>query len=580
MNNKILVVCFALFFCNFNRANAGLGAFLSVNNQTPYQVFVNIGNTSPTETVQALGYTVSSETPWNVNPTANGGYSMPPYSTYPSSGGQYIESNNSYSGASNASVWLNATISVGQGYQSLNATVNLSENNSSYSATAYGSNGYFSVTANAVPGSGSQWIITVTVTSLFPNYNAASWMSANPKIQDSTLFKMTIPGAHDAAMSNVIYSTTFANACNTQTQNDNFYNMLTNDGVRYFDCRPVIIDASGTNYLGHFTFAAGSINDEITSCSSSSFVQGLLTGAADAVLPIGAGSIALNNQGCAGMTLASALSQVKQYLTNTSLKNTNEVVILDFSHCMDLSCCNWDHSCFTNVDGQNLITQITDSLAGYLYIGGNFLTTPIGTITKTGSKVIVWVDTSSINGNKSGFVTGTNGVYPEPFGLPSGSAPAPPAPTMYNNYSNTNVVGTMTSGQLAASDANATSTYFALSWTLTESATQAVLCLLGSTAVQTAFNAAQAEGYFGDVVLGALAGPLYQGTLPSQALNTFEQQNPYTNIMSLAQQAVNNLYLIPQHCATTKIYPQIIFGDIMSPAQLNTVFQVNALHGY
>jgi hypothetical protein len=61
-----------------------------------------------------------------------------------------------------------------------------------------------------------------------------------------------MPGSHDAGMYKLDGKTTGANEGNTLTQLLNFYNQLRR-GSRYFDVRPVVANADGDYYCGHYS---------------------------------------------------------------------------------------------------------------------------------------------------------------------------------------------------------------------------------------------------------------------------------------------------------------------------------------
>ncbi|KAI9375354.1 pectate lyase superfamily protein-domain-containing protein [Aspergillus egyptiacus] len=92
------------------------------------------------------------------------------------------------------------------------------------------------------------------------------WSSASPPtgwmgsimdvIGPRKLKHVCMPGSHDAGMYKLDGKTTGANEENTITQYLNFYNQLRR-GSRYFDVRPVVANADGDYYCGHYSNVLG-----------------------------------------------------------------------------------------------------------------------------------------------------------------------------------------------------------------------------------------------------------------------------------------------------------------------------------
>lgn len=410
-------------------------------------------------TPDTITLSVVNPTGWDDAPVLN--VSLPPMTGIPE---QYIEA--AYTQVTTATI----TIS-GNG---ISGNFILSEGLTSYGI--YGTNSSGITIANNIT---SDNYIYVTITG-----PSDSWMTSNAAIQKSSLQQIVIPGAHDAAMSTSFGCTIGGSSTNTQTQQYSFLQMLYS-GVRLFDCRPVISDNTGTIYLGHY-----------------SWVQQLNS-----------------NGGCNGSTVASMLNQVKTFISQPA---SHEVVILEFSHFMDIYANNVNGSSFSTAELSTLMNQIYDSLGSYLYTGnGNFLNTSIGTLTANGAKVIVMFDPeNNVTSNPS------QGIQITPS-------------TVYNNYSNTNDVDSMMYGQVGqlCTDTNANK-YFYLSWTLTQDKTQIVACSGNNTWIQGALPLLGSLGTSAAFVANCLCTPITSlanvanGQLPEfQAMATQKKLTRLPNVL-------------------------------------------------
>ncbi|KAF7177443.1 hypothetical protein CNMCM7691_005696 [Aspergillus felis] len=132
------------------------------------------------------------------------------------------------------------------------------------------------------------------------------WSSASPPIGwmgsimdvigPRKLKHVCMPGSHDAGMYKLDGKTTGANEGNTLTQSLNFYNQLRR-GSRYFDVRPVVANADGDYYCGHYS------------------------------------PVARLMQGGNGERLSELVKQTNQFMR----ENPHEVVIYYLSHDMDIN---------------------------------------------------------------------------------------------------------------------------------------------------------------------------------------------------------------------------------------------------
>jgi len=554
MKLRILFIC-SLLLLSATHCLAGIGALLTVVNATPFPALLSIDNTASANW--------DDEDAWNCTPGAGlpDNSKLAAFTSYPLTGAEYIESNNGYDGASTANVSITFSTPPNSpiGQQYFSAVICISEAAAAYTASGPVSNAYFTVTPVVVPAPpGSQWTITINITYNIPGISAGSWMSNSSNIQNSSLSQITILGAHDAAMSNTISCSLFGNSCNAVTQNDNFYTMLSSDGVRYFDCRPIINSGDQNIYLGHFTNVGSTVNDMITSGVPPYILPAF---GLSATIEGAALQQEIGYQGCTGMSLASALSEIKSYLVS-SANGGHEVIILDFSHSYVVSGNNTGY--FDSAQAATLFTQVLDSLRGYLCLGNNqHLTTPIGQLTASGSKVIVWVASSDISGNINQWVTGDSGIYVEPTSL-------------YNIYCGCNNLPAVVTDQFTKLDSNSLD-YFALSWTLTESNAQTFFCSIGQTATQAAYDVALGGGYLYDAE--DIGWSLTNGESPSSYVSSFFQANPYTSILTMSQAATDNLSIIPTKCVSMHLYPNILLSDDIGIQHLNTTIALNMLRG-
>ncbi|HEX6370267.1 MAG TPA: hypothetical protein VF006_15210 [Longimicrobium sp.] len=256
------------------------------------------------------------------------------------------------------------------------------------------------------------------------------WMQQNLGVLGSRpLRQLCIPGSHDSGMSTFTSGTAFAHPCSTQAQSVGVLQQL-QFGVRYFDIRPVI--SAGQYYTGHYSYIG-----QISSW-----------------------------QGANGQSIASIISDV-----NTFTAANQELVVLYLSHDLNTDLGNASYAPFTQDEWNQLLTQLQG--LDHLYVAQNPTTVDLTTLTLSdfiggGSAVVVVVDPAVAGIGLGSFAT--QGFY-----TPAGFS-------VYNQYSNTNVLAQMQADQLAKLAAQRPSPdagYFLLSWTLTQDTTQAVTCATG-----------------------------------------------------------------------------------------------------
>ncbi|PRP70995.1 hypothetical protein BUE93_08535 [Chromobacterium amazonense] len=255
-----------------------------------------------------------------------------------------------------------------------------------------------------------------------------SWMQSNlTLLRQRTLRQLCLPGSHDSGMSQNHAHTAFGQPCNTITQTLNLFGQLT-QGARYFDIRPVI--SGGAYYTGHYS--------EIS---------------------------ALNSwQGANGQSIASIISDVNAYTASNG-----ELVILNLSHDLNTDVGNGSYRPFNQDEWNALLTALEG--INNRYIDPNPTTVDLSNktlgsyIDNRQARVLIIVqpsDSTITLGNfaAQGFYTNKN------F-------------SVYDSYTGTNDLNHMSSDQVIKMKEQRTSQNsnpFLLSWTLTQSDTQAATC--------------------------------------------------------------------------------------------------------
>ena len=238
-----------------------------------------------------------------------------------------------------------------------------------------------------------------------------------------------MPGTHDAGMGTFVPGTAFASPCNTVTQTSLIAGQL-QLGARYFDIRPVIHGEE--YYTGHYT--------QLSIAGINSW------------------------QGANGQSMASVISDI-----NSFTRDNPELVILYLSHDLDTDVGNSKYTAFSQGQWNSLLTLmqgITDLKA--VTTGDLSQLTLNDYIGQGRAAVIVVVDPSGSNIEIGSYAN--KGFYS------AGQY------TIYNEYSDTNDLKHMTTDQLAkmqAQRSSADAPLFLLSWTLTQSTSQAATCGTG-----------------------------------------------------------------------------------------------------
>lgn len=265
-----------------------------------------------------------------------------------------------------------------------------------------------------------------------PNYFQVSGQQSGPWMQNTLpllgaqpLRHLCMPGSHDAGMSVYTSGTAFAHECNTLTQQVNIQTQL-QLGARYFDVRPVI--SAGQYYTGHYSYVS-----QINSW-----------------------------QGANGQSIAAIINELNTYTASNA-----ELIILNLSHDLNTDLGNSSYAPFTQAEWDALFTQLKG--INHLYVS-----------TATDLSVL---PLNEFIGNKQAAVV----LIVEPTGVDLGANEGQgfypyAAYNVYNSYSDSNDVNKMAADQLTKMRQQRTSpdaAPFLLSWTLTQSGTEASTCVTG-----------------------------------------------------------------------------------------------------
>lgn len=298
-----------------------------------------------------------------------------------------------------------------------------------------------------------------------------SWMQSNLNILGNrSLRQLCIPGSHDSGMSTCTSSTIFACDCNTITQTTGLLGQL-QFGARYFDVRPVI--SAGKYLTGHYSYI-----NQIKSW-----------------------------QGANGQFIQSIIDDI-----NTYTASNKELVIVYLSHDLNTDLGNGSYASFTQDEWNTLFWQLKG--INNLFIAPNPLTVDLTALVLNDfiggnqAAVVVIVDPSDSSITLGDYAN--QGFYSSKnFAV-------------YNQYSGTNDVNQMKSDQLAkmkTERSNPNSSYFLLSWTLTQDNTQATTCKLG-TADSILDLANQANSQLYSMLLPACSEQCYPNIVYTDNIQT------------------------------------------------------------
>lgn len=258
----------------------------------------------------------------------------------------------------------------------------------------------------------------VNITLDYNDVPVDNWMKDSLNtIGNRTLREICIPGSHDSGMSIKQAGTVGAKEGNVITQ---FYNIekQLEFGTRYFDIRPVI---SGGGYrTGHYSDTDGT---------------------------------------CFGANGESIDDIIKG--VNNFTKNRKELIILNLSHS-----CNTDkgfgsYASFTKDEWTRLFDKLKKINNRYVCNESDLTKIPLNRMIAEKSAVIIVVESNNASSLIENYKN--EGFYPYS------------AVDAYNKYSDSNDVDEMVEDQLNKMKSKFGSRYFLLSWTLTQSKSQAVL---------------------------------------------------------------------------------------------------------
>eukprot|EP01040_Poterioochromonas_malhamensis_P000204 gene204-214_t len=329
-----------------------------------------------------------------------------------------------------------------------------------------------------------------------PNYyinnsvSGESWMTRLlPLFGDRCLRDITLPGSHDAGMSEIHSSTAFSDATNTKTQSLNIHDQLIR-GSRYFDIRPII--GGGQYWTGHYSY--------ISQISS--------------------------DQGSRGQSIDSVIQNINDFTASH-----NELVILKLSHDSNTDLGNGNYRSFTKDEYQGLLQLLSSRLNHLFYTGADVTLIPLNEFINGRPAVIVFVDTSDdFLGRGTATDYTIRGFYPfrgsigqhlinrgamktAPF---DASIPSdPPAVSVYDSYSETEDLNKMMNDQIQKMEnfnftgPDSKDSLFLLSWTLTLSDAHSVLRNKSIEEIATEANQRVYDQILPNVVSGHRPNILY-----------------------------------------------------------------------
>jgi hypothetical protein len=231
------------------------------------------------------------------------------------------------------------------------------------------------------------------------------------------LSRLCIPGSHDAGMSVCNSATAFAGSWNTVTQSKSIGGQLAL-GSRYFDIRPIV--GGGDFYCGHYS-NIGVIGSW---------------------------------QGARGQSIQDLILDLNNFTASN-----NELVILRLSHAYDTDAGNSSYPPFSPNQWSDLLARLSGINHLYHTDAPLLSDLPLDQFIGDSAAVICVIE--------------DDGVQLGPYEN-SGFYPLSRFP-VYNSYANSNDLGTMAADQFTKMNAEVGhGSYFVLSWTLTQSDSQAV----------------------------------------------------------------------------------------------------------
>ncbi|XP_066901073.1 uncharacterized protein [Halyomorpha halys] len=260
--------------------------------------------------------------------------------------------------------------------------------------------------------------------------DGSNWMRDNLELLGKrTLKQICIPGSHDAGMSEFRPGTTLAHPCNVQTQTNPIKYQL-ELGVRFLDVRPAIGNG-GLFLTGHYSRIAGG-----------------------------------TWQGGNGQSIQSIVDDI-----NAFTKAHNELIIVRLSHTLNTEVGNNSYRKFTQSEWERLFQILDKTNHLYQNSDGNVYlpSLSLNHFTDFGKRAaVIYV----IRDPKSG-VDMTGRLGKGYFNQTSMN--------MYHKYSKTNKLSTMFGDQMQKMKEYSRSSYFMLSWTLTQGGKKAAFCRINLT---------------------------------------------------------------------------------------------------
>ncbi|EJD45735.1 PLC-like phosphodiesterase [Auricularia subglabra TFB-10046 SS5] len=318
----------------------------------------------------------------------------------------------------------------GQGFRMQSWLSNLAAQNNALGST---------VPIGWVVGGQTNWVLAGAGPVYVCNNPPEAWMQASLGLLGSrTLRQLCMPGSHDSGMGERNTGTAGAFDCNILTQNAIIAKQLT-AGARYFDLRPVI--SGGQFYTGHYSLI------EVGSTRTW--------------------------QGANGQSFVAIVQQINDFTARCG-----ELIILNISHELNTDLGNANYAAFTQAEWDRFLGMLQSSIRN-LWIAPAGTGTSIDLSAQTlrtyigSGRAAVLVMFAPSDGGKVSLSSQFAGkgfyMYRQL--------------NAYDRYSNTNDLAAMNNDQLTKMRAQRTTpnnAFFLLSWTLTQNATQAATCFLGT----------------------------------------------------------------------------------------------------
>ncbi len=262
---------------------------------------------------------------------------------------------------------------------------------------------------------------------LYSNHSLGdNWMAANFDLFGAQrLSNLCMIGTHNSGMSIYSKGTAFTGPCNTLTQYFGIKDQLML-GVRYFDIRPVLKD--GIYYTGHYS--------KIDPAGMSSW------------------------QGACGQQIEEIIAEINQFC-----EEHRELIVLNFSHSLNTDLNQSEIRSFNQDEWITLFDLLQDFHNLYINRVDEIDLTKLSLSEFIAEKaaVVLLIDGFSSLGEYQG-----NGFYRSD------------QLSTYNEYSNTNQLYDMVDDQFQKMANHSDEDYFLLSWTLTQSNSNATTCFTGT----------------------------------------------------------------------------------------------------